>query len=107
MSRLRPEQADRYARHLMLEELGVRGQRLLLKSRVLIVGVGALGSPAALYLTAAGVGTVGLADHDRVRLSNLQRQVIHRTDMVGRPKVDSAADSIRQLNPSITVVPEP
>src|SRR5918911_4964400 len=103
MSRLRPEQADRYARHLMLEELGVRGQRLLLKSRVLIVGLGALGSPAALYLAAAGVGTIGLADHDRVRLSNLQRQVIHSMDGLNRSKVEVAARVLAGLNPDITL----
>jgi molybdopterin/thiamine biosynthesis adenylyltransferase len=107
MSRLPPELAERYSRHLMLEELGVRGQRLLLKTRVLIVGLGALGSPVALYLAAAGVGTIGLADYDRVRLSNLQRQVIHRTDTIGRAKVDSAAGAIRGLNPSTNVIPEP
>jgi molybdopterin/thiamine biosynthesis adenylyltransferase len=107
MSGLPPEQADRYARHLMLEEVGLRGQRMLLESRVLIVGLGALGSPAGLYLAAAGVGTIGLVDHDRVRLSNLQRQVIHHSDTIGQSKVESAALAISRLNPSTAVIREP
>jgi sulfur-carrier protein adenylyltransferase/sulfurtransferase len=95
--------AERYARHLSLNELGVRGQQRLLQSRVLIVGIGALGSPAAMYLAAAGVGTLGLADHDHVRLSNLQRQVIHRTASVGLAKVEAAASELTALNPEVAL----
>jgi sulfur-carrier protein adenylyltransferase/sulfurtransferase len=97
------QQSERYARHLALSEIGPRGQQRLLQSRVLMVGVGALGSPAAMYLAAAGVGSIGLADHDQVRTSNLQRQVIHRTSSVGMPKVKAAAEVLRALNPEITV----
>src|SRR5947199_5978082 len=97
------EQRQRYARHLTLAEMGPVGQQRLMQSRVLIVGVGALGSPAALYLAAAGVGTIGLADHDRVRLSNLQRQVIHSIDGLNQPKVQVAAQALRRLNPELTV----
>ena len=100
---LTPEQRQRYARHLTLAEVGAAGQQRLLRSRVLIVGVGALGSPVALYLAAAGVGTIGLADHDRVRLSNLQRQVIHSMDGLNRAKVDGAARTVGALNPDIKV----
>lgn len=102
---LTPAQAERYARHLALEELGARGQRRLLQSRVLLVGIGALGSPAATYLAAAGVGTLGLADHDRVRLSNLQRQIVHRTASVGKAKVEAAAQELAALNPEICLEP--
>jgi sulfur-carrier protein adenylyltransferase/sulfurtransferase len=100
---LTPEQRQRYARHLTLAEVGPAGQQRLLRSRVLIVGVGALGSPVALYLAAAGVGTIGLADHDRVRLSNLQRQVIHSMDGLNRAKVDGAARTVGALNPDVKV----
>ena len=100
---LTPEQRQRYARHLALSEIGAAGQQRLLRSRVLIVGVGALGSPAALYLAAAGVGTIGLADHDHLRLSNLQRQVIHSMDGLGQAKVDGAARTVRGLNPDVKV----
>ena len=96
-------QQQRYARHLSLAEIGPEGQRRLMESRVLIVGVGALGSPVALYLAAAGVGTIGLADHDRVRLSNLQRQVIHSVDGLDQPKVEVAARSLRALNPDVSL----
>jgi len=85
-----PEQRQRYARHLTLAEIGPAGQQRLRQSRVLIVGVGALGSPVALYLAAAGVGTMGLADHDRVRLSNLQRQIVHSVDGLEQAKVEVA-----------------
>src|SRR5438045_9233271 len=98
-----PEQRQRYARHLTLAEIGPAGQQRLRQSRVLIVGVGALGSPVALYLAAAGVGTIGLADHDRVRLSNLQRQVIHSVDAVNMLKVEAAAQVLRALNPEVSV----
>ena len=100
---LTPEQRQRYARHLSLAEVGPAGQQRLLRARVLIVGVGALGSPVALYLAAAGVGTIGLADHDRVRLSNLQRQVIHSMEGLNRSKVEGAARMVSALNPDIKV----
>lgn len=97
-------QRARYARHLSLPELGVRGQRALASARVLVVGLGGLGSPIALYLAAAGVGTLGLADADRVELSNLQRQIIHGTERVGMRKVDSAAQALASLNPEVQLV---
>lgn len=100
---LREDQQQRYARHLALAEIGARGQQALLRSKVLIVGVGALGSPAALYLAAAGVGTIGLADHDSVRLSNLQRQVIHSMDGLNRAKVEGASRTLRGLNPDVSL----
>ena len=100
---LTQEQRQRYARHLALAEVGPVGQQRLLRSRVLIVGVGALGSPVALYLAAAGVGSIGLADHDHVRLSNLQRQVIHSMDGLNRPKVSGAARTLTALNPDVEV----
>ena len=102
-SRLPDDQMQRYDRHIRLPEIGEAGQRKLLDSRVLIVGAGGLGSPAALYLAAAGVGTLGLVDHDRVDISNLQRQVLHSTRTVGNPKVESARDTIRALNPDVSV----
>ena len=98
-------QVERYSRHLLLDEVGSVGQQKLLDARVLIVGLGGLGSPAALYLAAAGVGHLGLVDHDEVDLTNLQRQVIHHTPDVGTPKVDSAAAKLRALNPDVTVTP--
>ncbi len=97
------EQAERYARHLRLPEVGVSGQRKLLAAAVLIVGAGGLGSPAGLYLAAAGVGRLGLVDHDVVEVSNLQRQVIHNTRTIGTSKVESARDTIRSLNPDVQV----
>ena len=100
---LTSEQRQRYARHLALAEIGPAGQQRLMRSRVLIVGVGALGSPAALYLAAAGVGTLGLADHDRVRLSNLQRQVIHSMEGLDHSKVDGAARTVSALNPDVNL----
>jgi molybdopterin/thiamine biosynthesis adenylyltransferase/rhodanese-related sulfurtransferase len=101
---LTPEQRDRYSRHLLLPEVGEQGQGALLDARVLLLGAGGLGSPAALYLAAAGVGTIGIVDADVVDASNLQRQVIHNTKGVGRPKVDSAAEAITALNPDVKVV---
>ena len=103
MAGLTSEQRQRYARHLTLAEIGPAGQQRLMRSRVLIVGVGALGSPVALYLAAAGVGILGLADHDRVRLSNLQRQVIHSMDGVDHSKVHGAARTLSGLNPDVSV----
>ena len=100
---LSPDQRQRYARHVALAEIGAAGQQRLLASRVMIVGVGALGSPAALYLAAAGVGTIGLADHDRVRLSNLQRQVIHSMEGLNQAKVEVAGRSVHRLNPEVAV----
>jgi len=101
---LTAEQRDRYSRHLLLPEIGVDGQLKLLDAKVLLLGAGGLGSPAALYLAAAGVGTLGLVDDDTVDLSNLQRQVIHTTDRVGVRKVDSAEESIHAINPDVAVV---
>ncbi|XYI03396.1 molybdopterin-synthase adenylyltransferase MoeB [Sorangium sp. So ce1128] len=97
-------QRDRYSRHLLLPEVGEAGQAKLLASRVLLLGAGGLGSPAALYLAAAGVGTLGLVDADVVDNSNLQRQILHATSRVGMPKVDSAEVAIRDLNPDVKVV---
>src|SRR5438094_731409 len=97
------EQRQRYARHLTLAEMGPVGQQRLMQSRVLIVGVGALGSPVALYLAAAGVGTIGLADHGQVLLSNLQRQVVHSVDGLEQAKVEVAARTVRALNPDVMV----
>jgi len=100
---LTEKQAIRYSRQLVLPDLGAEGQRKLLEARVLLVGLGGLGSPQALYLAAAGVGTLGLADGDRLDLSNLNRQVIHFTNDLGRPKVDSARERIQALNPEVEV----
>ncbi len=101
---LTKEQRDRYARHLLLPEIGVDGQLKLLNAKVLLLGAGGLGSPTALYLAAAGVGTLGIVDNDEVDLSNLQRQVIHTTERVGMPKVDSAEIGMKAINPEIDVV---
>jgi adenylyltransferase/sulfurtransferase len=97
------EQLLRYSRHIILPKVGGAGQRKLLDAKVLCVGAGGLGSPVAMYLAAAGVGTLGLVDFDRVDLTNLQRQLLHDTDDVGRPKVDSAAERLSGINPDITV----
>ena len=97
------EQRDRYSRHLLLDEVGIDGQQKLLDAKVLLLGAGGLGSPAALYLAAAGVGTLGIVDDDVVDLSNLQRQVIHNSERVGVAKVDSAEETIRALNPDVKV----
>ncbi len=97
------EQKERYGRHLVIPEIGERGQAKLLRSKVLLLGAGGLGSPAALYLAAAGVGTLGIVDMDVVDLSNLQRQVIHSTRTLGQPKTDSAEAAIRALNPDVHV----
>jgi molybdopterin/thiamine biosynthesis adenylyltransferase/rhodanese-related sulfurtransferase len=104
---LSAEQRDRYSRHLLMDEVGIEGQLKLLDAKVLLLGAGGLGSPTALYLAAAGVGTLGIVDNDVVDLSNLQRQVIHTTDRVGVSKVDSAAETIAQLNPDVKVVKYP
>lgn len=97
------DELRRYGRHLVLSEVGIEGQRRLKNARILLVGAGGLGSPAALYLAAAGVGTLGLVDFDAVDITNLQRQIIHGTKDLGRPKLDSASDRIRDLNPNVHV----
>jgi molybdopterin/thiamine biosynthesis adenylyltransferase len=104
---LSAEQRERYSRHLLIPEIGAEGQQRLLDAKVLLLGAGGLGSPTALYLAAAGVGTLGIVDDDEVDLSNLQRQVIHSTERVGIPKVDSAEESIHALNPDVNVVKYP
>jgi molybdopterin/thiamine biosynthesis adenylyltransferase len=101
---LSPEQRGRYSRHILLPEVGEEGQVKLLESRVLVVGAGGLGSPAALYLAAAGVGTIGIVDFDVVDASNLQRQILHNVDRLGQPKVDSARETLAALNPDVKVV---
>jgi sulfur-carrier protein adenylyltransferase/sulfurtransferase len=101
---LSPEQKQRYSRHLLIPEVGIEGQAKLLDSKVLLIGAGGLGSPAALYLAAAGVGTIGIVDFDVVDLSNLQRQVVHANDRIGEKKVESARRTINALNPDIKVV---
>src|SRR3989440_5974520 len=101
---LTPEQRTRYSRHLLLPEIGLEGQLKLLDAKVLLLGAGGLGAPTALYLAAAGVGTLGIVDDDEVDLSNLQRQVIHTNDRIGVPKVDSAQQTINSLNPDVEVV---
>jgi molybdopterin/thiamine biosynthesis adenylyltransferase/rhodanese-related sulfurtransferase len=101
---LTPEQRERYSRHMLVPEIGAEGQQKLLDAKVLLLGAGGLGSPTALYLAAAGVGTIGIVDDDVVDLSNLQRQVIHTTDRIGIPKVDSAEQAMKELNPDVDVV---
>ena len=98
-------QIQRYARHILLPEVGGIGQQQLLGSKVLLVGAGGLGSPLAMYLAAAGVGTIGIVDDDVVDLSNLQRQILHGTDRIGEAKVDSAARTVAALNPDVRLVP--
>lgn len=97
------DQLLRYARHILLDEVGIEGQQAMLDAHVLIIGAGGLGSPAALYLAASGVGRITLVDHDSVDLSNLQRQIAHTTARVGQPKVDSAAQALHDLNPEVQV----
>ncbi|AIY01411.1 UBA/THIF-type NAD/FAD binding protein [Arthrobacter sp. PAMC 25486] len=101
---LAPEELERYSRHALIPEIGLEGQRRLRNARVLVIGAGGLGSPALLYLAAAGVGTLGIIDDDSVELSNLQRQVIHGVSDIGRTKLESARDSILELNPGVNVV---
>lgn len=100
---LRPDQIERYSRHIILQQVGLKGQQKLLASSVLIIGAGGLGSPAAYYLAAAGVGKIGIVDFDRVELSNLQRQIIHTNSDVGVLKAQSAAAKLRAINPDVTV----
>ena len=106
--RLTKEQKERYSRHLLLQGVGVGGQKKLMESKVLVIGAGGLGSPAILYLAASGVGTIGIVDGDTVDLSNLQRQVIHSSRGLGRMKAESAGERVRELNPDVqvTVYPE-
>src|SRR5690606_10146728 len=99
------DQQIRYSRHTLLPEVGQAGQIQLLKSKVLCIGAGGLGSPSTMYLAAAGVGTIGVVDDDVVDLSNLQRQILHGTDRIGMAKVDSAARTLTGLNPDVKVVP--
>lgn len=102
-SPLTTAQMERYSRHLILPEVGGKGQRRIMAARVLVIGAGGLGSPAAMYLAAAGVGTLGIVDGDRVDLSNLQRQILHTTAGINRPKAESAKETLEALNPEITV----
>lgn len=97
------EQIERYSRHIILKEVGAKGQKKLLNGKVLIIGAGGLGAPAAMYLTAAGVGTIGIVDADEVDLSNLQRQIIHGTADIGKAKVKSAKETMNAMNPDVTV----
>ena len=97
------EQLERYSRHIILKEIGVKGQKKLASAKVLIIGAGGLGAPAAMYLAAAGVGQIGIADADTVDLSNLQRQIIHTTNDLGKPKVESAKETMRAINPDVEV----
>ena len=104
---LTEEEQNRYARHMILEGVGPEGQEKLRAAKVLIVGAGGLGSPIAMYLAAAGVGTIGIADGDRIELSNLQRQILHRTGRIGTMKVDSARETLQEMNPHVRVIPYP
>ena len=104
---LSPDELERYARHIVLAEVGGAGQQRFKAARVLIVGAGGLGAPAALYLAAAGIGTIGIADDDVVSLSNLQRQIIHRSDRVGVAKAESAREAMTALNPHVRVMAHP
>jgi molybdopterin-synthase adenylyltransferase len=104
---LSEEQFHRYARHLILDEVGEEGQERLLGSRVLVVGAGGLGSPVLLYLAAAGVGTIGVVDNDRVDLTNLQRQIVHATGNIGALKVDSARETLAAINPDVRIERHP
>src|SRR5210317_755308 len=97
------DQLERYSRHILLDDVGVEGQEKLLQAKVLIVGAGGLGSPAALYLAAAGIGTIGIVDNDSVEISNLQRQIAHFTKDIGVPKVESAAEKMKAINPDVIV----
>ena len=101
---LTPDQVKRYSRHIIMPQVGSKGQRSLIDAKVLIVGAGGLGSPAAVYLTLAGVGTVGIVDFDTVDLSNLQRQILHQQSDVGRPKVESARETLNNYNSDVNVV---
>jgi molybdopterin-synthase adenylyltransferase len=99
------EQLLRYSRHILLPEIGVEGQQILLSASALVIGAGGLGSPAAMYLAAAGVGTITLADGDAVDLTNLQRQILHATESLGKPKAESGRAALARINPEVAVVP--
>ena len=101
---LTPDQVNRYSRHIIMGDVGSKGQRNLLQAKALIVGAGGLGSPSAIYLALAGVGTIGIVDFDVVEISNLQRQILHHTSDIGRPKLESAKDNINSYNPDTNVV---
>ena len=101
------DQLQRYSRHFLLSQVGEKGQRKLLRSRVLLIGAGGLGSPTALYLAAAGVGTIGLMDADVVDITNLQRQILHTTADIGKPKVESGTRALKALNPDVNVIALP
>ena len=100
---LTEQQIERYSRHIILQDVGGKGQLKLSKAKVLLIGAGGLGSPAGLYLAAAGIGTIGLVDGDVVDLSNLQRQILHTTATVGQPKVESGKRTLTAINPEITI----
>jgi sulfur-carrier protein adenylyltransferase/sulfurtransferase len=104
---LSPDQLQRYSRHFLLAQVGEKGQHRLLRSKVLLIGAGGLGSPTALYLAAAGVGTLGVMDGDVVDITNLQRQILHTTADIGKPKVESAARSLKALNPDVNIIALP
>jgi len=104
---LSPEEIERYARHIVLRDVGGPGQAKLAAARVLVIGAGGLGSPLIQYLAAAGIGTIGIVDDDTVSLSNLQRQILHGTPDLRRPKVESAQEAVRRLNPHVAVIPHP
>ena len=101
---LTPEQVKRYSRHIIMGDVGSKGQRNLMGAKALIIGAGGLGSPSAIYLALAGVGTIGIVDFDVVEISNLQRQILHHTADIGRPKLESARDNINSYNPDVNVV---
>ena len=105
--KLTPEQLTRYSRHFILPEIGEEGQKKLLGAKILLIGAGGLGSPLGLYLAAAGIGTIGLVDFDNVDLSNLQRQILHTNDEIGKPKIDSAEKRIKAMNPDTRVLKHP
>src|SRR3954470_8284458 len=102
---LSADELTRYARHIVLSEVGGAGQQKFKAARVLVIGAGGLGAPVALYLAAAGIGTLGIVDDDVVSLSNLQRQIIHRSDRIGAPKVESARKTLAAINPHVSVIP--
>jgi len=103
--KLRDDQIERYSRQILLPAVGGKGQEKLLNAKVLIIGAGGLGSPCALYLASAGIGTLGIVDSDKVELNNLQRQIVHSVNTVGSPKVDSAKDRLNAINPDVKVIP--
>ena len=103
--KLRDDQIERYSRQILLPDVGGKGQEKLLNAKVLIIGAGGLGSPCSLYLAAAGIGAIGIADSDKVELNNLQRQIVHSVNTVGMPKVESAKDRLNAINPDVKVIP--